>query len=84
MKALFNKMSHSKYTRPLLILLLALVVLVLLGSLAGLLDNSQPSWEAPPVSTATIQPSPTPGWWNELPTPLPVKDREYPDNGELP
>ena len=84
MKAFFSNLFYSKYARPLLFLALALLALVLLGSLPGLLDSESPAWIAPSVPTSTPPASPTPGWWNHLPTPLPLEGAGKPDNGEQP
>jgi hypothetical protein len=84
MKTHFHNLFNSKVFCPALFLALALLGLLLLGNLTGLLDRSQPAWVEPIAPTVTIQASPTPGWWSDLPTPAPVNKPGKPELGEMP
>jgi len=60
-------------------LAIGLVVLILAVSLAAMLWSTRPvdpavqKWDAPVLQTATPVPSSTPGWWGEMPTPVPLQ-----------
>jgi hypothetical protein len=35
-------------------------------------SSTPTAWLAPQLTPEIIQPSPTPGWWDRLPTPIPL------------
>ncbi len=54
-----------------LIILLALVF-ILAGSQSGGTDSSKDAWTPVPLPPLLASPTPTPSWWSDPPTPVPL------------
>lgn len=54
------------------VLLTALLMTGLTDAAVGRVKPTNTAWKPPVVSTRTITPSPTAGWWSDLPTPIPL------------
>jgi hypothetical protein len=54
-----------------LILLMALVFSAAQEAVNGGASLTPTPWQPEPPATAPIEALPTPGWWDELPTPIP-------------
>ena len=67
-------MNERKPSLKWLVVLAAILLVVLMLSAMPFLlpEPVSPEWQSPEVVTSTPTPSATPGWWDDMPTPIPL------------